>query len=101
VLFGDPGNPRLAALASQRDGFTLAEIDLELRGAGEVLGTRQHGLPEFKVARLPEDADVLQEARDCAEALLGDDPELADPEHVLLREAAAQRFGSDLDPIPA
>jgi ATP-dependent DNA helicase RecG len=101
ILFGSAENPRLAAVASQRDGFALAEIDLELRGAGELLGTRQHGLPEFKVARLPEDADLLQDARDCAEQILAGDPELTEPEHVLLREAASERFGSDLDPIPA
>ncbi len=101
VLFGSAQNPRLAAVAAQRDGFALAEIDLELRGAGEVLGTRQHGLPEFNVARLPEDADLLQEARDVAEQLLTRDPALAEPEHVLLREAAAARFGEALEPIPA
>jgi ATP-dependent DNA helicase RecG len=58
-------------------------------------------MPEFKVARLPEDADLLQEARDVAEDLLAADPELEQPEHVLLREAAEARFGRDLDPIPA
>ena len=101
ILFGSPQNPRLSAVAAQRDGFVLAEIDLELRGAGEVLGTRQHGIPEFKVARLPDDADLLQDARDCAEELLAHDPQLAEPEHALLRDAAAARFGSELDPIPA
>jgi ATP-dependent DNA helicase RecG len=101
ILFGSPQNPRLAAVAAQRDGFVLAEIDLELRGAGEVLGTRQHGLPEFNVARLPEDADLLQDARDVAEELLDADPELSQPEHVLLRDAATARFGADLEPIPA
>ncbi|HEX6713243.1 MAG TPA: ATP-dependent DNA helicase RecG [Thermoleophilaceae bacterium] len=101
ILFGSAQNPRLAAVAAQRDGFVLAEIDLELRGAGEVLGTRQHGLPEFNVARLPEDADLLQDARDAAEQLLNSDPELSQPEHTLLRDAAAARFGADLDPIPA
>jgi ATP-dependent DNA helicase RecG len=101
ILFGSQQNPRLAAVAAQRDGFALAEIDLELRGAGEVLGTRQHGLPEFNVARLPEDADLLQDARDAAEELLKADPELAQPENALLREAAADRFGEALDPIPA
>src|SRR5688500_1308350 len=52
ILFGDPRLPRLEAIANERDGFRLAEIDLELRGAGDVLGTRQHGLPEFRVAQL-------------------------------------------------
>ena len=101
ILFGSPQNPRLSAVAAQRDGFALAEIDLELRGAGEVLGTRQHGLPEFNVARLPEDADLLQDARDAAEQLLNADPELSQPEHTLLRDAAVARFGPDLDAIPA
>jgi RecG-like helicase len=58
-------------------------------------------MPEFNVARLPEDADLLQDARDVADELLRADPELARPEHVLLREAAEARFGRDLDPIPA
>jgi len=101
ILFGDPKLPRLEALVNERDGFRLAEVDLHLRGAGEVLGTRQHGLPVFRVARIPEDADILSRARDRAEQLLAEDPDLAEPENALLREAAAARFGSELDPIPA
>jgi len=101
VLFGDPRLPRLEAIANQRDGFRLAEIDLELRGAGDVLGTRQHGLPDFRVARLPEDTELLVRARDRADAILLEDPRLEQPEHGLLREAVVARFGSELDPIPA
>jgi ATP-dependent DNA helicase RecG len=101
ILFGDPSLPRLHAIARESDGFRLAEVDLELRGAGEVLGTRQHGLPQFKVARLPEDAELLQRARDRADALLEEDPKLELPEHALLRDAAEARFGSELAPIPA
>jgi 16S rRNA (guanine(966)-N(2))-methyltransferase RsmD len=82
ILFGDPRLPRLEAIAAERDGFRLAEIDLELRGAGDVLGTRQHGLPEFRVARLPEDTELLVRARRHADALLLDDPGLERPEHV-------------------
>jgi ATP-dependent DNA helicase RecG len=101
IVFGDPKLPRLEAIAGERDGFRLAEIDLELRGAGDVLGTRQHGLPEFRVARLPEDAELLVRARDRADAILLDDPRLELPEHALLREAVVAHFGSELDPIPA
>ena len=101
ILFGDPKLPRLEAIARERDGFRLAEIDLELRGAGDVLGTRQHGLPELRVARLPEDTELLVRARDRAEHLMSDDPRLEQPDHALLRDAVAARFGSELDPIPA
>ena len=101
ILFGDPKLPRLEAVASERDGFRLAEIDLDLRGAGEVLGTRQSGLPEFRVARLPDDQELLERARLRADELLAADPRLERPEHGLLRAAIVDRFGSDLDPIPA
>ncbi|HEV2724128.1 MAG TPA: ATP-dependent DNA helicase RecG [Thermoleophilaceae bacterium] len=101
ILFGDPKLPRLKAIAAERDGFRLAEIDLQLRGAGEVLGTRQSGLPEFRAARLPEDARLLETARARADEVLDRDPRLGRPEHALLREAVVTRFGSELDPIPA
>ncbi|MEX2252903.1 MAG: ATP-dependent DNA helicase RecG, partial [Thermoleophilaceae bacterium] len=101
IVFGDPKLPRLEAIASDRDGFALAEVDLELRGAGDVLGTRQHGLPELRVASLPEDLELLERARALADELLERDPQLAEPEHVLLGGAVRARFGSELDPIPA
>jgi ATP-dependent DNA helicase RecG len=101
ILFGDPALPRLEAIAAESDGFALAEVDLALRGPGEVLGTRQHGVPQLKVARIPEDATLLERARDLADALTAGDPGLSAPEHVLMRDAAAERFGPELDPIPA
>jgi ATP-dependent DNA helicase RecG len=101
ILFGDPSLPRLEAIAKERDGFKLAEVDLRLRGAGEVLGTRQHGMPEFRVARLPDDVVLLERARERAREVLAADPRLEEPENALLREATIARFGSDLDPIPA
>jgi ATP-dependent DNA helicase RecG len=102
VLFGPKESPRLRALAEHGDGFKLAEIDLELRGEGEMLGTRQSGLAQFRVARLPEDAELLDGARQIAAALLEADPELAEPEHALLEWAVRAAYGADaLDPIPA
>jgi ATP-dependent DNA helicase RecG len=102
VLFGPRDSARLRALAEHHDGFRLAEIDLELRGEGEIIGTRQHGLAEFRVARLPEDADLLDHARDYARTVLEADPELAAPEHALLAEALRAAYGAEaLEPIPA
>ncbi len=92
---------RLEAVARERDGFKLAEVDLGLRGEGEILGTRQHGLPRFAVAELPEDAPTLIAAREEVLALLRRHGSLEDPALGPLLEAARRRFGAGAeDPIP-
>jgi ATP-dependent DNA helicase RecG len=102
LLFGPKESPRLQALAEHRDGFKLAEIDLELRGEGELIGVRQSGLAAFRFARLPEDAEQLDAARRVARELLDADPALAEPEHALLEIALGEAFGAEaLEPIPA
>lgn len=100
-LFGNPASRRLRAVAAERDGFKLAQVDLELRGAGEELGTRQSGLPRFKVAVLPEDNLLLERANVAADKLLAEDPALQQPEFTLLRDAVIARYGEEIDPIPA
>jgi ATP-dependent DNA helicase RecG len=98
---GQLARRRLSAVAAERDGFKLAEVDLELRGEGEILGTRQHGLPRFAVAELPEDGPTLLAAREEVLALLRGHGSLADPALGPLLEAARRRFGTDAaDPIP-
>jgi ATP-dependent DNA helicase RecG len=93
---------RLEAVSNERDGFRLAEIDLALRGEGDLLGTKQSGLPEFRVARLPEDQELLEQARRFALELLREDPDLTSPEHALLADAITERFGAlDVEPIAA
>ncbi|MGH2947245.1 MAG: ATP-dependent DNA helicase RecG, partial [Solirubrobacteraceae bacterium] len=102
LLFGPKESARLRALEAHRDGFELAEIDLRLRGEGEMLGTRQSGLQAFRFARLPEDVELLERARMRARGILDDDPRLAEPEHALLEDALAAAYGPDaLEPIPA
>jgi ATP-dependent DNA helicase RecG len=102
LLFGSKESPRLRALASHRDGFRLAEIDLELRGEGELIGTRQHGQAVFRVARLPADAETLERAAADARRIVAADPALQLPEHVLLRGALAAVYGAETEaPIPA
>jgi ATP-dependent DNA helicase RecG len=91
LLFGPAESARLKALSRHSDGFRLAEIDLELRGEGELTGTRQSGLARFEFAQLPDDAEVLERAHARAARLLLEDPELAAPEHALLGAELAQR----------
>jgi ATP-dependent DNA helicase RecG len=75
---------------------------LRLRREGELVGTRQSGLVRYRVACLPEDAQLLERARARAEAIAAADPELRAAEHVLLGAALAERFGAQaLEPIPA
>jgi ATP-dependent DNA helicase RecG len=74
---GETAKARLKIIRETEDGFRIAEEDLRLRGAGELLGTKQSGLPEFRIADLGEHADLLQTARDDARLLLERDPDLA------------------------
>jgi ATP-dependent DNA helicase RecG len=98
---GGMAQRRLEAVAEERDGFKLAEVDLGLRGEGEILGTRQSGLPRFAVAELPEDAPTLIAAREEVLALLRRHGSLADPVLGPLLDAARRRFGAGAaDPIP-
>jgi ATP-dependent DNA helicase RecG len=88
---------RLGAMLSTTSGFEIAEMDLRLRGPGEFFGTRQHGLPEFKVADLTSELDLLRVAKEDAQEILAGDPRFSDREHLHLREALVGKFGDTLD----
>ena len=75
----ETGRARLSVMRDSEDGFRIAEEDLKLRGAGEVLGTRQSGLPTFRLADAAAHNDLFEVARDDARLLLGKDPELEGP----------------------
>jgi len=83
VLIADPstedGRRRLEIMRSTTDGFRVAQADLEIRGPGEVLGTRQHGIAELRVADPVADLSLMEDARRAAEMVLGHDPTLASP----------------------
>ena len=79
------------------DGFRLAELDLELRGPGDMLGTRQHGLPPFRAADSVRDGALLAEARAAAAELVAADPGLRQPDHARLRRMMLARYGQALD----
>ncbi len=87
---------RLGAMTHTNDGFEIAEMDLQLRGPGEFFGTRQHGLPEFKMADITREIELLQQAREDALAILDKDPKLADPKYRPLRAALEKQFGETM-----
>jgi ATP-dependent DNA helicase RecG len=82
---GEIARSRLQTLRDSDDGFVIAEEDLRLRGGGEVLGTRQSGLPGFRLARLEIHGELLEIARDDARLALARDPELAGPRGAALK----------------
>lgn len=82
---------RLDVLCGTTDGFRIAEEDLKIRGPGELLGTRQHGWPEFRVANIVEDVELLMQARDDAGRIVQDDPGLVQ-EHAGLRAELRRKF---------
>ncbi len=103
LLFGeaktDEAKLRLKAITATDDGFVIAEEDLKIRGPGEFFGTRQHGLPEFRVANLVEDYELLKlSARDARE-IVDEDPKLLGTGRALLRKTVLERFGERLELI--
>jgi ATP-dependent DNA helicase RecG len=99
ILISNPTTPeakeRVAAMTKTRDGFKIAEIDLKIRGPGEICGIRQHGITDFRVADLIRDHKILSDARIEAEKLLDSDPNLKN--EPLLLATVMERIGEALD----
>jgi ATP-dependent DNA helicase RecG len=84
---------RLKIMEQTNDGFRIAEEDLAIRGPGEFLGTRQSGIPDFRIANIMRDAKVLSEARKDAFSLIEKDPELEKSDHRTLRKVLIKKWG--------
>ena len=81
---------RLQTMVSTNDGFEIAEVDLRLRGPGDLMGTQQSGVLNLKIADVIKDKDILQHARHYAKSILKSDPSLSLPEHKVLRYTYSQ-----------
>lgn len=88
---------RLGIMEKTNDGFRIAEADLEIRGPGELMGTRQSGIPDFRVANILRDGRLLGDARGEAFLLVHKDPRLERPEHAVLREVLLWKWEGRLD----
>jgi len=83
---------RISTMVRTNDGFEIAEVDLELRGPGDIMGTQQSGVLELKIADLTKDGPLVAQARDLARAILEKDPRLEQPENAFLRREAIKRL---------
>ena len=88
---------RMSVMQDTNDGFVISEKDLELRGSGEFFGTKQHGLPEFKIANLFHDMPILKQVQTVAYKILQKDPKLEKKDNEKLRKMTKEKFGDRLE----
>ncbi len=88
---------RMKVMQDTNDGFVISEKDLELRGSGEFFGTKQHGLPEFKIANLFQDMPMLKQVQSVAYKILQKDPKLETKENEKLRKMTKEKFENRLE----
>ncbi|MDY0300688.1 MAG: ATP-dependent DNA helicase RecG [Trichlorobacter sp.] len=93
----DDGRKRLQVMESTNDGFMIAEADLEIRGPGDFLGTRQSGMPDFRVASVLRDGMILEQAQKAAARLLTEDSELISASGKAVYQELVRRWGSRLE----
>ena len=88
----DTAQRRMKVMETTTDGFKIADEDLKLRGPGEFFGSRQHGLPEMKIADMLEDRSTLEETQRAAKEIMARDPELSSPESTALKNEIQRLF---------
>ena len=84
-------------MCQTNNGFVISEKDLELRGSGEFFGTKQHGLPEFKIANLFEDIEILKKVQDVAIKIMNDDPNLTKEKNLELKKQIENKFKNRIE----
>lgn len=89
---GETARERMKIMCETNDGFKISEKDLQLRGPGEFLGTRQHGLPTMRIGDLANDMQILRDAHEAAKKILDDDPNLSKPQNAELKRQINQNI---------
>ncbi len=88
---------RMRIMVETNDGFKISEKDLELRGSGEFFGTKQHGIPEFKIANLFQDIEILKDVQSVALKIINEDKNLLDEKNTLLRKQIEEKFNKRIE----
>ena len=88
---GNDSRTRISTMVRTNDGFEISEVDLRLRGPGDLMGTQQSGIPELHIADLIQDVEILQTARAFAQRVLDEDPDLRAPHHAKVAAELAER----------
>lgn len=86
------GRTRIKTMVATNDGFKISEVDMELRGPGDIMGTQQSGIVDFKRLDLVQDGNIIKAAKDCVEKILEIDPFLQYPEHIAMRNYYSQQY---------
>jgi len=89
---GQNTRERMKIMTETNNGFIISEKDLELRGSGEFFGTKQHGIPEFKIANLFEDIEMLKSVQSVAIKIMEDDPNLEKEKNTELKKQIENKF---------
>ena len=90
---------RLKTMVEYLDGFKVAEVDMKLRGPGDIFGTRQSGFPEFRYINLIEDTDLLLSAKETAFKIIGEDPHFAKEQNKLIKKVLSSNYSDQLEYI--
>ena len=94
---GEIARERAKIMCESSDGFYISEQDLKLRGPGEIFGTRQHGLPDMKLADMARHSKILAASQSAAKEIIGSDKKLEKAENSALADAVRRLFGGSLE----
>jgi ATP-dependent DNA helicase RecG len=94
---GANAKTRMGTMVATTDGFKISEVDMKLRGPGDIAGTRQSGLLDLKIASIINDSAIIQKVRNICQIIVSEDPELIFPHHQILKRTLAEKTNNSIN----